>query len=330
MSVARPSLFDIDAIAPGSRLDHYLIGRVVARSAMATLFRATDLHTRLAVAIKMPRPEMEDDPVLVECFQREGRVVQMLDHPGVVRVIRQHNRSRPYIVTEWIEGRLLRDILNECGKLSPEQAVRIAINICDALYYIHSDGVVHRDLKPENIMVDAQDRIKLIDFGIALTPASRRITFSASSTVMGTPDYISPEQVLGKRGTGRSDIYALGVILYEMLTGKLPFSGANPFLVMNDRLLNDPVPPREIEPSVSLQLQEIIQRALQRDPRKRYASAHELAWDLQHQGEVSVPGDAKRRWGRPSAWWRKPVAQYFGLAMIPFVLFILLLLVARA
>src|ERR1700690_2276843 len=124
MSAVTPSCFDVDASSPGGRLDHYLIEDVVARSAMATLFLATDVRTGCAVAIKIPRPEMENDPALLEGFQREGRVVQMLEHPGIVRIIREHNRSRPYMVTEWIEGRLLRDILNECGKLPSERAVR--------------------------------------------------------------------------------------------------------------------------------------------------------------------------------------------------------------
>ena len=166
--------------------------------------------------------------------------------------------------------------------------MRIALRICDALDYIHRNGVVHRDLKPENIMVDADDHIKLIDFGIAGNDGSRRLTFAKLSQVMGTPDYISPEQVKGKRGDGRSDIYALGVMLYEMLTGKVPFSGPNPFAIMNDRLLNNPVPPREIDPAISPQLQEIIYRALERDPKNRYANAHEFAWDLEHLDQVGV------------------------------------------
>src|SRR6202030_3244265 len=117
---------------------------------------------------------------------------------------------------------------------------RIALQICDALEYIHRHGVVHRDLKPENIMVGAEDRVTLIDFGIAAKAGSRRLTFAKLSQTMGTPDYISPEQVRGKRGDGRSDIYALGVMLYEMLTGRVPFQGPNAFAIMNDRLLNNP------------------------------------------------------------------------------------------
>ncbi len=140
-------------------------------------------------------------------------------------------------------------------------------------------------------MVDPEDHIKLIDFGIAANEGSRRLTFAKLSNVMGTPDYISPEQVKGKRGDARSDIYAVGVMLYEMLTGKVPFTGNNPFLIMNDRLLNSPVPPREVDPSITPAMQEIIYRALERDPKNRYGTAREFAWDLEHQDQVGVSGD---------------------------------------
>jgi serine/threonine-protein kinase len=169
-----------------------------------------------------------------------------------------------------------------------ERAVKITLRILDALGYIHTHGVVHRDLKPENIMVDADDNIKLIDFGIAANAGARRITFANFSSTMGTPDYISPEQVKGKRGDARSDLYTVGVMLYEMLTGKVPFQGDNPFAIMNDRLLNNPIPPREIDPTITPQLQEIIYRALERDPANRYKDAAEFAHDLQHQDEVGI------------------------------------------
>ena len=172
-------------------------------------------------------------------------------------------------------------------KFPPERAVKIASRIRDALHYIHKNGVVHRDLKPENIMVDAEDNIKLIDFGIA-GRGSRRLTFAKLSQVMGTPDYISPEQVKGKRGDGRSDIYALGVMLYEMLTGKGRSRAPIRFAIMNDRLLNNPMPPREVDPTISPQFQEIIYRALERDPKNRYPHAHEFAQDLEHQDQVGV------------------------------------------
>src|SRR5437879_5526263 len=235
-------------IHPGDQLDNYRIEGVAARSGMASIFRGTDLRTGRTVAIKVPHPEMESDPVFYERFHREAEIGQALDHPGVMKVMTEDDRSQVYMVMEWVEGKLLRQVLSQHRKLPPERAVRIAIAVCDALEYIHNHGVVHRDLKPENIMIDADDHIKLIDFGIAAKAGARRLTFAKLSQIMGTPDYISPEQVKGKRGDGRSDIYALGVMLYEMLTGKTPFIGPNPFAIMNDRLLNNPVPPRELNP----------------------------------------------------------------------------------
>jgi serine/threonine-protein kinase len=234
------------------------------------------------------------------------------------------------MVMEWVEGRLLRQLLNEQKKFSPERAVKIAVAIAEALDYIHKNGVVHRDLKPENIMIDAQDNIKLIDFGIASNFGSRRLTFAKFTQTMGTPDYISPEQVKGKRGDARSDIYALGVMLYEMLTGKVPFTGANPFVIMNDRLLNNPVPPREIDPTISPRLQEVIYRAMERDPSKRYANAHEMIWDLQHLDQVGVAERPELRdWRVRREPWTRKLLFYLMLALIPVVIFGLLLWVAR-
>ena len=318
------------SLHPGDQLDHYRIEALVARSGMASIFRATDLRDGRQVAIKVPHPEMESDPVFFERFEREQEIGAKLDHPGVMKVFTDGDRSQVYMVMEWVDGRLLRQILNEQRKFPVERAVRLALAISDALDYIHSKGVVHRDLKPENIMVDAQDQIKLIDFGIAANVGSRRITFTKLSNTMGTPDYISPEQVRGKRGDARSDLYALGVMLYEMLTGKVPFTGPNAFVIMNDRLLNNPVPPREIDPAISPQLQEIIYRALEREPRNRYASAREFANDLRHPEEVGVSERPELHdWKRRRPPWARRILFYLLLALIPIVIFGLLLLLAR-
>jgi serine/threonine-protein kinase len=185
-------------------------------------------------------------------------------------------------------------------------------------------------MKPENVMVDEQDNIRLIDFGIAANAGSRRLTFANFSQGLGTPDYISPEQVRGKRGDGRSDIYALGVMLYEMLTGRVPFTGPNPFAVMNDRLLNQPVPPRELEPSITPQIQEIIYRALERDPKNRYASAREFAHDLHNQEEVGLaPRTAEANWRERQSPGRRRVLFYAAVALLPILIFLLLFLVSR-
>ncbi len=319
------------ALEAGDTLDHYRLDRMVARSGMSTLYKATDLKDGKQVAIKVPHDELETDPVLVERFRREQQIGQELDHPGVVKTYNGEARSRNYMVIEWVDGRLLRSILNQEQRLTIDRAVKLTLAICDALDYMHKHGVVHRDLKPENIMVDEQDRIKLIDFGIAMKEDARRLTYAGPSPLLGTPDYISPEQVKGQRGDQRSDIYALGVIFYEMLTGRTPFSGPNPLAVMNERLLADPEPARKLRPEISPQLQEIINRALEREPRHRYATASEMAWELEHQDQVGVEEGEHRAALRRG--WRLPATRkmllYAGLALLPVALFVLMLLIAR-
>jgi serine/threonine-protein kinase len=314
----------------GELLDQYHLDDVVARSGMATIFRATDQRSGQQVAIKVPHPEVESDPALFDRFQREAEIGRRLDHPGVMKVFPTEDSNQVYMVMEWVDGKLLRQLLQQERKLPLEQTVSILLQMCDVLEYVHKHDVVHRDLKPENVMIDDRGRIKLIDFGIAASAGARRLTFANFSKTMGTPDYISPEQVKGKRGDVRSDIYALGVMLYEMSTGALPFSGPNPFAVMNSRLLNSPVPPRELNPEVSPQLQEIIYRALEREPKNRYASVRELAWDLQHQEMVGV---ADRRelheWKRQRNANSRKVWLYVALALLPVAIFLLMVLLAR-
>jgi serine/threonine-protein kinase len=247
-----------------------------------------------------------------------------------MRVFGGEKRSRIYMVMEWCEGRLLRKILDEEGKLPQERAIRIAVEVLDALDYIHANGVVHRDLKPENIMVDANDKIKLIDFGIAGDSAARRLTYANFTQTLGTPNYIAPEQVKGKRGDGRTDIFAMGVILYEMLSGKLPFSGPSPLAAMNDRLLNHPMPPSVANPAISPQLQEVIYRALERDPKNRYAKASEFARDLEHLDQVGVEDRVELRdWQKRKSQLSRKILYYGGLALIPVVILLLMILVAH-
>jgi serine/threonine protein kinase len=235
------------------------------------------------------------------------------------------------MVIEWVDGRLLRAILNEERRLPIERATNFALQICDALDTMHKHGVVHRDLKPENIMVDAEDRIKLIDFGIAMKEDARRITFVEMSPTLGTPDYISPEQVKGQRGDQRSDIYSLGIMLYEMLTGEPPYTGSNPLAVMNERLLHDPEPARKRRAEISPELNEILNRALERDPRRRYQTASEMAWELEHQEQVGVDDGSER--GPILRGMKLPGARrmllYAALALVPIAIFVLMVMLAR-
>jgi serine/threonine-protein kinase len=318
-----------DGLEAGSQIDSYRIDAPVARSGMASIYRATDLRDNRVVALKIPHPDLEADPILFDRFQREAGIGEKLNHPKVMRVFGGDERSRVYMVMEWCDGRLLRDILDE-GRISHERAIHIAIGVLDALEYIHANGVVHRDLKPENIMVDDHDNIKLIDFGIASDAAARRLTYANFTPAIGTPNYISPEQVKGKRGDGRSDIYSMGVILYEMLSGKLPFSGPNPMAAMNERLLNHPTPPSVADPSITLQLQEILYRALERDPRNRYAHAYEFKRDLEHMEQVGVEERHElRNWQNRKSQLSRKVLYYGALALIPVAILLLMVLVAH-
>jgi eukaryotic-like serine/threonine-protein kinase len=320
---------------PGETLDHYRIEEIVGRGGMSTLLKAVDLNNDRHVAIKIPHEEMEADPVLMERFKREQKIGQELDHPGVVKTFDSEKRSGNYMVIEWVEGRLLRAIMNAEGvdhkrRLPIERAVKITLGICYALDYMHKRGVVHRDLKPENIMVDDRDQIKLIDFGIAMKEDARRLTFVNLKGMLGTPDYIAPEQVKGNRGDQRSDIYSLGVMLYEMLTGHPPFRGPNPLAVMNERLMKDPEPARKVNAEISVGLQEVLNRALEREPRHRYSTASEMAWDLEHQDQLGAEINVRKQ---PALGHNLPgkrrLLMYAALLLVPFVLFALMLLLAR-
>jgi serine/threonine-protein kinase len=318
-----------DNLEAGSRIDFYRIEAPVARSGMASIFRATDTRDNRVVALKIPHPDMEADAILFDRFQREASIGEKLDHPAVMRVYGGEERSRIYMVMEWCEGRLLREILDE-GPLAHDRAVRIAIAVLNGLEYIHAQGVVHRDLKPENIMVDEQDHIKLIDFGIAGDAAAKRLTYANFTAALGTPNYISPEQVKGKRGDGRSDIYAMGVILYEMLSGKLPFTGPSPLAAMNDRLLNHPMPPCVADPTITPQLQEVIYRALERDPQNRYAKARDFAGDLAHLDQVGIEDRIELRdWQKRKSQRARSLLYYTALALIPVVILLLMVLLAH-
>ena len=286
-------------LAPGETVDQYQVLDVVARSSMATIFRARDLENGHTVALKVPHLQYASDMVFHERFKREEEIGQRLDHPAVIKVFQPREKSRLYLAMEYVDGELLRDRLRRERRLPSETAVALAIAIADALAYLHDHGVVHRDLKPENIMVTADRRVKLVDFGIALDTTLRKMTWAGLSQTVGTPDYMAPEQVKGKRGDARSDLYALGVILYEMLTGETPFQGDNVYAAMRAKLQDDPTPPRRLRPDISPALEEIILHALERDPRDRPESALELREALAHPDSVVLTGRASRQRPKP-------------------------------
>jgi serine/threonine-protein kinase len=280
-------------IQPGQTLDNrFEITDLINRSGMASIFKANDLKTGLTVALKVPLMQFESDPAAFSRFEREEEIGNTLTHPYILRIfaVPPEEKSRPYIVMEYLQGQTLSALLREVHPLPEPDAVNIASRICEALDYMHFHKIVHRDLKPQNIMICNNGSIRIMDFGIAKSLKARRITFVGFSPSMGTPDYMAPEQVKGKRGDERTDLYALGSILYEMCTGSTPFEGESPYAVMNARLTGDPVAPRKVNPKITPAVEEIILHAMERDPANRYASAREMKAELDDYEKVELVG----------------------------------------
>jgi serine/threonine protein kinase len=281
-------------VGVGENLDQYKLIEVIARSGMASIFKAIDQIDGATVAIKVPYMQFESDVVFYGRFQREEEVGRRLNHPGIVKVLTPRKKSRMYIAMEYIEGESLRSMERTDGGMPVEQALGLARQLAETLVYMHGEGVVHRDLKPENVLVTAEGRTKVMDFGIALDESARRLTWSGLSSTIGTPDYMAPEQVSGRRGDVRTDIYSLGVILYEMLTGHLPYSGPNVYNVMRSKTSEDPQPPSAFKPDIDPHLEEIILHAIERNPRDRYATAGEMLEDLREPARVVPKNRAER------------------------------------
>ncbi|HTN51489.1 MAG TPA: serine/threonine-protein kinase [Anaeromyxobacter sp.] len=283
----------------GDKLDQYLLTDLLARSGMASIFKAQDEFTGATVALKVPHAQLESDVVFYERFNREETIGQKLDHPGIVRILKPRDKSRMYMAMEYVDGRSLRALMDGKHPLPTEKALDVARQVCDALVYLEGNGVVHRDIKPENVLLTPEGRVKILDFGIALSEGSRRLTWAGLSSTLGTPDYMAPEQIRGRRGDARTDVYALGMLLYEMLTANLPYESPNPRALLRAKTSDDPRPPSYYVPGFDPSLEAIIMKAIERSPRDRYGSAAELAADLANPAAVAARdpelGQARQR-----------------------------------
>jgi serine/threonine protein phosphatase PrpC len=297
--------------------DRFEITDVIAKSGMGSLFRANDRQTGKAVALKIPHLQIESDPAGFERFRREEEIGLRLNHPFILKIIPVEKKSRPYIAMEYLEGQTLSELLARVHPLPEPDAAKIASRICEALDYMHKNQVVHRDLKPPNIMLCNDGSIRIMDFGIAKSLASRRLTFVGFTPTMGTPDYMAPEQVKGSRGDHRTDIYSLGAILYEMTTGEVPFGGDSPYVIMNSRVTGDPVAPRKINPKLTPVMEEIILHAMERDPKRRFQSADEMKKELDDYEIVDLTNRFERL--------RSPQVWKSRFRMVPMVIIFVLL-----
>jgi serine/threonine protein kinase len=322
-------------LSPGDVLDdRFALTELISRGGMATIFKAQDLQNGgEQVAVKIPHKLVEADPQLFERFQREERIGTRLSHPYVLRflAIDPKKKSRPYLVTEFVRGVTLYHLLDVFRVLSEADALAITGLICETLVYLHENGIVHRDLKPENVMICYDGTIRLMDFGIAKAADSRRLTFVGF--VPGTPHYMAPERVKHRRGDPRTDLYSLGAVLYEMLTGAIAFAHEDIDVIMSSRVVGDPVPPREVNPRISPQVEEIVLHAMDRKLDTRYQTAAAMKAELDAPDKVVVTGRRDRlvpatRWRRilrlvrqGAAWCLIPVAVQIGLFLLLWHLF---------
>jgi len=256
---------------------------------MNRVYLAKDAHNQQEVVLKIPNDDILGNVAVFERYKREAEIGNRINHPNVQHLFNtDEKRSEEYLVVEYIKGRTLRAVLEDHTPqlLPPEEALRTTMQLCDALAFCHEHGVFHRDIKPENVMIEEDGNVKIIDFGIALLEGARRVTWRGLSGTVGTPDYMSPEQLKGERGTAASDIYAVGVMLYEMLCGHTPFEGENVFAVMNQHVSQDPPSLLDYNPTIQPALATVVMKAIRRDPDKRYKSMRDMTHDLQNLQDV--------------------------------------------
>ena|SRR5215467_8977656 len=273
----------------GTQVDHYEIIHMLGHGGMNRVYLARDVFNQQEVVLKFPNDDLIGNIAVFERYKREAEIGNRVHHPHVQHLLNaDEKRSEEYLVVEYIKGQTLRTILKEHtpNPLPVAEALPITLQMCDALEYCHAQGVFHRDIKPENIMIQEDGNIKIIDFGIALLEGARRVTWRGLSGTVGTPVYMSPEQLKGERGMAGSDIYAVGVMLYEMLCGHPPFEGENIFTIMNQHVSQDPPSILLANPQLSPALATVVMRAIRRDQDKRYKSMVDLLHDLRNLEEV--------------------------------------------
>lgn len=260
----------------------YKVIELLGEGGLSQIYKAAAPDGR-TVKLKFPSVALIGDPATYERFLREFTIGQKIKHPAVQRTIAMDDSPEGlFVVMEYIEGQSLRTYFKEHAPLPFEKARNIFTQLVEAVEYLHDHGVYHRDLKPENIIIDEEGQIHIVDFGIALLNGAKRVTWTLGSDAFGTPDYMAPEQIQGKRGDARTDVYALGMIFYEMLIGQVPFQGDNSLAVMHQHLNAAPPEPRKIDPTIPEGIEALILKSIRRNPDQRYQTVTDLLYDLEH------------------------------------------------
>ncbi|MBV9946389.1 MAG: serine/threonine protein kinase [Myxococcales bacterium] len=279
-------------LAPGRTLEgRFFLLEEIGHGGMSTVFKARDLRNGgETVAVKVPLPQYSSGLGSWSMTQREAEIGATLRHPSIVRFIPLAPNKSRLVVTEYLVGTPLAPRIGNGRHLSEDEALDLASRLCEAVDYLHGQGIVHYDLKPGNVMLCEDGSIRVIDFGAAHWVLKGRFQLGGPGPAVATANYAAPEQVRRRRGQPSVDIYAIGAILYEMLTGHCPYEGDDPFVVASTRQIGDPRAPRSLNPALSLQAEEIVLRALRRDPAERYATAAQFKRDLDEPSQVRVTG----------------------------------------
>jgi serine/threonine protein kinase len=265
----------------GKEIGNHRILKELGKGGMGVVYKAHQLSLGRPVAMKVLPQHLTNDESFIKRFHNEARAIARLNHPNIVQIYDIGNEGDiHYYTMEFIEGPTLDDVIYKEGFLSPDRTLAILNQVAKALRYAHSQGIVHRDIKPSNIMIAKLGRVKLTDFGLALQQRTTRLTVDGG--IVGTPEYMSPEQAAGRTATAQSDIYSLGVVAYELLTGKVPFEGDSPLIVLSKIQNTEPQWPRSIDPDIPVDLENIVRKMMARNPSERYASCQEIIHDTQN------------------------------------------------
>lgn len=313
----------------------YKIESTIGEGGMSRVWRAMDMNTGKAVAVKVLREEFREDETFVRRFEREAQAASRMTHPNIANLLDvglEEDGTR-YLVIEYVSGRTLKQFIQESGAIRPETAAQIIIRVLAAVQHAHQNGVIHRDIKPQNILIDKEGTVKVADFGIARV-ANAQTMSQDDETVMGSVYYFSPEQAKGAAVDEKSDLYSVGVVLYEMLTGQVPFTGDTPVAIAMKHLQEEPVPPSKINAAVSPALDFVVEHAMEKRPRRRYASASDMLRDvrlaLEHPDTIlAARAEAERRErehraalrrkehaDRRGRWVRRVLVSVFSLALL--------------